>query len=405
MTLPTSPPPLPRRPRRFPWRGLLALTALLVGARLFVLQPLRVTSGSMEPLLHGDPAGGDEIWTVRGWWRLAAPQRFDLVVFERADGEAPVQDAVVVKRVAALGGESIRIEGGELFVREEGGPERQVVKRRGDFLELLVPQWREPFDGGVLERFEPAAGAPVRVAGRALELDGSDESAACSVALAGEALRCDDGWLGANGVRVPGEDDAGDPHFAFDLAVEDATTCVVFECGLGGEELAFLVTQTAGRFQVEASVTAADTGVRRAHTGPASAVRLGKPQRFEFWSIDGRIGAAIDGAVAVDEAFAGSRNALVLGATLRHASLAIRRGRARLTGCELSRDVQWSSPQDARYARSDEPFEVPPGSFFVLGDASRQSIDSRHYGAIPRGQLLGRPLAIGAPSRRRCWLW
>ncbi|UCH69811.1 MAG: signal peptidase I [Candidatus Bathyarchaeota archaeon] len=48
----------------------------------------------------------------------------------------------------------------------------------------------------------------------------------------------------------------------------------------------------------------------------------------------------------------------------------------------------------------DEPYKVPGNQYFVLGDNSRYSIDSRCYGAIPRENILGRVIKIYWPPRR-----
>ena len=37
---------------------------------------------------------------------------------------------------------------------------------------------------------------------------------------------------------------------------------------------------------------------------------------------------------------------------------------------------------------------VPPDQYFVMGDNRDQSLDSRYWGFVPRGNVMGRPLLI-----------
>lgn len=43
------------------------------------------------------------------------------------------------------------------------------------------------------------------------------------------------------------------------------------------------------------------------------------------------------------------------------------------------------------------PVQVPAGSVFVMGDNRGHSVDSRSYGAVEEGRLIGRALAVAWP--------
>ena len=56
--------------------------------------------------------------------------------------------------------------------------------------------------------------------------------------------------------------------------------------------------------------------------------------------------------------------------------------------------------EDWPYGRAGQKFKVPANSFFVLGDNSAQSSDSRNWGFVPKKNLLGRAFLIWWPPKR-----
>ena len=91
--------------------GLVVLAAAL----LFALEPVRVHADSMQPTLRS----GDEVLVDRLSLALRAPHRGEVVV-----ANSPV--GLVVKRVAAVGGDTIGIEDGVLVVNGHREQERYV---------------------------------------------------------------------------------------------------------------------------------------------------------------------------------------------------------------------------------------------------------------------------------------
>jgi signal peptidase I len=55
-------------------------------------------------------------------------------------------------------------------------------------------------------------------------------------------------------------------------------------------------------------------------------------------------------------------------------------------------DMQWRSDL-RRYLHNGE-LVVPPDQYFVMGDNRDHSLDSRYWGFVPRGNIVGRPLVI-----------
>lgn len=102
------------RPSRIALPGVVAIL-VLVG--LVVLEPVRVSSSSMHPTLEA----GDHVLVVKVTPRLRAPARRDVVVLH-----APGDATLSVKRVVAVGGDTVALEDGALVVDGIPVPEPEV---------------------------------------------------------------------------------------------------------------------------------------------------------------------------------------------------------------------------------------------------------------------------------------
>jgi signal peptidase I len=81
--------------------------AIVVGLRIFVLEPFRIPSDSMAPTLRS----GDQVIVDKRAYRGAVPRRGDLAVFRE-----PRTGDILLKRVVAVGGDTVGIEDGVLVV-------------------------------------------------------------------------------------------------------------------------------------------------------------------------------------------------------------------------------------------------------------------------------------------------
>ena len=97
-----------------------AVVALLVVARVFVAEPLRVQSSSMSPTLRA----GDHVLVDKFLTSGRMPDRRDIVVLR-----SPVTGALLVKRVAAVAGDVVGLEAGVLVVNGHQVRERYVDYR------------------------------------------------------------------------------------------------------------------------------------------------------------------------------------------------------------------------------------------------------------------------------------
>ncbi len=125
-------PPVEDDGRAAAWRGTLLgwlrPIVLVVVVMLFVAGQYRIPSASMAPTLEGDPRffHGDRVLVNKlsyglrvpftTWWlaQWGEPRRWDIVVFRSPVPGDP--ERTLVKRVAALPGEHVRLRGGHLFI-------------------------------------------------------------------------------------------------------------------------------------------------------------------------------------------------------------------------------------------------------------------------------------------------
>jgi signal peptidase I len=112
----TSPEYEPVDESPFSWRAILEIVQALALAvvisvvlNLFVVQVTEVRQRSMEPTLEQN----DRVLVSKVDYRLGSPQRGDIIVFN-----PPIPDATIpyVKRVIAVGGETVDLRNGNVFV-------------------------------------------------------------------------------------------------------------------------------------------------------------------------------------------------------------------------------------------------------------------------------------------------
>jgi signal peptidase I len=77
-------------------------------------------------------------------------------------------------------------------------------------------------------------------------------------------------------------------------------------------------------------------------------------------------------------------------------------GKIRIDGKEIDTEIfeEFFYENRGEYGAEDARIEVPEGSYFVLGDNSASSKDSRYWGFVPQKLLLGKAFVIWWPATR-----
>ena len=90
---------------------IVAFVLVFGFVRPFVVEAFRIPSESMVPTLEV----GDRVLANKFIYRFTEPERGDVVVFDSVEGDGQT----LIKRVAGVEGDEIRVQGGALFVNGE----------------------------------------------------------------------------------------------------------------------------------------------------------------------------------------------------------------------------------------------------------------------------------------------
>ncbi len=102
--------------------------------QLLLVKPFVIPSGSMEDTLEI----GDRVLVNRQAYRFGSPQRGDIIVF--TSSQEPGID--LIKRVIAVGGDTIRVDNGRVFINNEHEPQVEPYVKGKDisnFQQQTVP--------------------------------------------------------------------------------------------------------------------------------------------------------------------------------------------------------------------------------------------------------------------------
>jgi hypothetical protein len=416
------------------WPALARDALCVAGLAVLTVQALRrwvgdrylVPTGSMEPVLHGDPVRGDVVF-VDKLATAAARRRHDLVVVQ-PPGEAQPR----VKRIAACGDDPdacyVEPRDGDVWL----GPDPQRMRR----------EQKDPLDArGQRVPWARATGnvapiGPLDLAELRLDVSGRDRLvAAVGHSDAARRLMASDVRAARRAARersLPpgfvGSARAVDARFVdatgtlrsvgADFEVSDAGMEIVFD-DLHGVLLATVETRHEALTFVwwagDDVVVLWRDGVDVASTPwPARAA-----SRVEFGLLDDRVFFCADGererlwTVPRDPAWnrenAGGPRTLVhagvAGGVSRHGT-AVGDARVTVRSVQVFHDVlAYRDKITGLPGQSNSwPRFVPPGHWFLLGDSPFDSHDSRQFGPVPASSFLGVPRFVLGPWPRHRWL-
>ncbi len=390
--------------------GVAILAAVLL--KYFAIEAYQIPTSSMQPTMMGSNEAGvyDRILVDKITPLLREPQRWDVTVFRY-----PLQkNQNYVKRLVGLPGDILRIGGGNLHTVTETGNDRtfQVLRKPEHIQQGL---WKEVYPLRRLVRgdtrlvgsgasFRGAPARPWSEDGETLQAELEKGQIARLYFEDVDGGMVDRVWDGypvgiAHDIRAAqmnsplpiGQEIV--PDVRFDFVVEPAGTLEELACEIdvtrpGRDRLVYALQVKGGQGRLVV-LTGGDR--REALASPPFPFAVQAGTRVTFWRLDDELVACRDGAELqrLDAAAFPVRDGCEIdpatGDNRPRAAVLIAlqgQGRVALRDLRLCRDLHYTS---STFLPPDHLIRVPAGHYYMMGDNTQQSVDSRGWTAIRVG--------------------
>lgn len=348
---------------------------------------------------------------------LLGPRRWDVIVFR--DPKNPSEN--YIKRVAALPSERIEIIDGDVFIGDANGGDMRIARKTTAAQRAL---WSVVYDHDFPPRSEAQFDVRARwvsdsqakrgygwsgMKTRVIRHRGEDVPSRLRFAPRGKHLYFQDVYgynHGSSGMLV------GDVRIVTEFTpLSEVGWCEFvitrghrrFACRVGSDGSVSLYTVAADQPEVKEQL-ASRRGAR---------LRVGRPVTVEFGHLDLRAYVRIDGrtiAATTDEQYAPyfEQYRMHRGAAPVAVEIVAAEMDLELRGLRIDRDVYYTQRAGTmRRASTGAPFELESNEYFVLGDNSPNSYDSRAWtssgphlprdyraGTVRRDQIVGRAFFV-----------
>lgn len=387
--------------------GVAILAAVLL--KWFCIEAFQIPTSSMQPTLMGDEPSAvyDRILVDKLLPTIREPKRWDITVFKY-----PLQkNQNYVKRIGGMPGDRLMIAGGNLYQVVDGADGKRTYRVERKPADLQEQMWKNVFPGRALARAETKwlgetlAGSPPRSwsedgRGVTVQLEGQRAFVYFRDEIDGGMIdRVWDGYPEAVARAIREKNQGHQPQeivpdvrLAATVTAEQALDELALEVVVARPQFdtwTFALALRAGKGQLQVRK---DATVLGASPEFELALAPGHAARIAFAHVDDELIAWLDGRELqrFDCSAWACRDGCVLpfvDRTLQRPAnqkvtpqIAARgRGKVRFDDLRIDRDQH--------YTRSTAPeiIEVPEGHYYMLGDNTLQSIDSRGWTAITVG--------------------
>lgn len=344
------------------------------------------------------------------------PRRWDIVVFR----DPASDDQHYIKRLVGLPGESIEILDGNVFV--DGRIARKPPRVQAELWFVVFDQGHAPHaaaaSGGV-PRWIVHDPAPAGAAGwtglqtRVLRYSATDDTPR-RISFNPDAGR---GYLQdfygynrrSSGVYV------GDVRLQAEVSFHSEEAWLELALVHPPERFVARLTQ-AGVLTLEMEARSAGAAARGLGEVVLPPAQTRRPLRLELGHVDFRVYVAIDGREVLsttDAAYGPDVESLRAGPGARPVALSLTAagGTLELRRVRIDRDVHYTQTIHSRRAYPEHPFQLRRREYFVLGDNSPDSHDSREWtevaprfgpdtrpGVVPADQIVGQAGFVYLPG-------
>jgi len=361
-----------RRRLRLPRANLVTLVFLCLGVacgtyllREKVVEACHIPTPSMEPTLMGDEESGDRVFVNKLAFVMGEPRRFQVAVFMR-DGE----ETNYIKRIVGMPRETILIRNGDVYVNGEILRKSEEVIR-----ELSVPVCEAATLAELERRWNISCQVQQGAAGLVIRERGE---APARLQLKGEVQ---DAYVDEHGT-VSGTKSVGDLRLTLELVPAPGSRVIV-RMREEGDHLEWRLDSS------EAIGTLNGRVLLRSEAG----IRPDTAHTLVLSNYDDRM--TLEGAGSALKAdYHGGRTR---GQRANDVEIVFEGPGVLLKRLRLERDIYYT---ETGRLGVETVHTVEDDSYFLLGDNSRDSRDSRAWGDVSRKKLVGAPFMIFWPLKR-----
>ena len=376
------------------WLGVAVL--LFLGVLLFrdqVLTGYRISTGSMEPILHGHEKTGDQVVVYKKHYLVRSPKRWQIVAFRKRGENGALKR--YVKRVCGLPGEYFEIVDGDVFAngRIQRKPHRVLES-------MLIPVYQ----GGLEQSEFVESWDDGDVDGHGWHRqDGSIVIPPGQTAAIRYRREIRDSYVDVKGTWRDGVNYAGDLVLDVEVTPTSPEGAVYLRLGREGDSFVARFPVGDGTVWLESPEMPEGIAVE-----PATSLEAGTRYRLRLEHVDRRVRIGLNGKMLHTFNYKLPRDAAA-GAARNRAEFGVTGCGARFHDVVLRRDVYYT-PEGLLGVRG--PVRIPDAEgkarrYFLLGDNSAKSKDSRVWGdgdifeaTVPFSDIIGKPIAVVWPPSR-----